>query len=260
MKKFYVIVITAVVLSLPVPSRAMLELAVGAWSQNIDGNLSYNLFTNGSDKADVADDLDFEDDVRGVGYLKLELPILPSLYLGFTPMEFKGYNTMDRSFTFGRYTFLEDRPLKSKIELNHFDIGLYYSLIFDEFAYMKKIKVDLGLNLRTAELDVAVTGSVNTDNGEKRIRESEDYTLPIPMLYGAIQITPAKRFSLEIEGRGVTLGGDYLVSLLSKIKFRINETVFIAAGYRYDDIRLDEDDLDVDSSVSGLFFETGVAF
>ncbi len=260
MKKNGMLLITMVFLFTASPSWATLEMGIGAWNQNIEGDISYSLFNNVTDEADLHRDLDLKKDTRGTGYLKLELPVLPSLYLGFTPMSYKGTDVMDRPYNFGHYTFLEDRLLDTRMKLNHFDIGLYYSLTMPDLAGLKQVKLDLGLDLRTAELDVSVTGTVATGNGEKRVREAEDYTLPIPMLYAAVQITPAEKISLEFEGRGVSLGGDDLVSLLGKVKYRIHGALFIAAGYRYDYIRLDEDDLNIDSTVSGIFCETGLEF
>ena len=260
MKKICLLFMTMVFLFIATPSRATLEIGVGAWNQNIDGTLAYSHFSTETDEADLHRDLDLKKDTRGTGYLKLELPILPSLYLGFTPMAFEGTETMKRPYTFGDYTFLKDRPLDTRMKLNHFDVGLYYSLILPDLGAIRKVKVDLGLDLRTAELDVAVTGAVASETGEKRVREAENYTLPIPMLYGAVQVTPAEKISLEFEGRGVSLGGDHLVSLLGRVKYRVRGALFVATGYRYDYIRLDEDDLNIDSTVSGIFCETGLEF
>lgn len=261
MKKTGLLLITVVLLLIPVQSRAIFEIAAGAWDQNIGGDLYYNLYDTAPDEADITRDLGLADDIRGVGYLKLELPVLPSLYLGITPMEFKGTGERNRPLTFGDYTFLANHPLESRMRLNHFDIGLYYSLSFPDMASMKNVKVDLGLNLRTAELDVSVTGVVAiAEGGVRQQRESEDYTLPLPMLYGAIQITPVERVSVEFEGRGVSLSSDHLISLLGKIKLRTRGALFFAVGYRYDDIRLDEDELNVDCTVRGLFCETGLEF
>lgn len=260
MKKTGVFLIMAVVFLLfPTQSRAKLELGIGAWDQNIRGDLYYNLHAT-PDVADMERDLDLESDARVVAYLKCEMPILPNLYLGITPMKFEGTRTRNTSFTFGEYTFLGDRPLRSKMVLNHYDVGLYYSLKLPDLASMKAVKVDLGLNLRTAELDIDVTGSVATEDGERRVRESKDYTLPIPMLYGAVQITPVDKVSLEFEGRGVTLQGDHLFSFLGRIKFYVTKGFFVAAGYRFDYIRLDEDNLNIDSTVDGALFETGMTF
>ena len=260
MKKTGMLFMATVFLLITTPSRATLEIGVGAWNQNIDGDLSYTLFNTVADEADLQRDLDLKEDSRGTGYLKLELPVLPSLYLGFTPMSFEGTEKMTRPFLFGHYTFLEDRPLDTRMKLNHFDVGLYYSLILPDLGAIRKVKVDLGVDLRTAELDVAVTGTVATQTGQRRVREAESYTLPIPMLYGAVQITPVEKMSLEFEGRGVSLGGDKLVSLLGRVKYRVSGPLFVAAGYRYDYIRLDEDDLNIDSTVSGIFCETGLEF
>jgi outer membrane protein len=260
MKRTSLLLILAGLLLVSTPALAtMLEVGVGVWEQNIKGDLYYNLYSV-PDEADMEDDLDLEDDTRGTGYLKLDLPLFPSLYLGVTPMEFEGTGMMDDLYVFGDQTFLADRPLNTDIVLNHFDVGLYYSLTIPDFALLKKVKMDLGVNFRNADLDVEVTGTVATDDGEMLARESENYTLPLPMLYGAVQITPVEKISLEFEGRGVTLSSDHLVSLLGKVKLRVHGPLFVSAGYRYDSIQLDEDDLNVDCTVSGVFFETGCEF
>jgi outer membrane protein len=259
MKKSGLLILAGLLLVSAPALATMLEVGVGAWNQNVEGDLYYNLYSK-PDRADLKDDLDLEDDTRGVGYLKLDLPLLPSLYLGITPMAFDGTGMMDSPYVFGDKTFLADQPLYTDIVLNHFDVGLYYSLTIPDFGLLKKIKMDLGVNFRNADLDVKVAGTIATDEGEVRARESENYTLVLPMLYGAVQITPVEKISLEFEARGVTLSSDSLVSLLGKAKYRVYGPLFVTAGYRYDYIRLDEDDLNVDCTVSGVFCETGVEF
>jgi outer membrane protein len=260
MKKTGLLLILAGLLLMSRPALAtMLEVGVGVWEQNVKGDLYYNLYSQ-PDEADMEDDLDLEDDTRGTGYLKLDLPLFPTLYLGVTPMDFEGTGIMDDPYVFGDKTFLAGRPVNTDIILNHFDVGLYYSLTIPDFALLKKVKMDLGVNFRNADLDVEVRGTVDGEDGETLARESQNYTLVLPMLYGAMQITPVDSLSLEFEGRGVTLSSDHLVSLLGKVKYRVHGPFFVSAGYRFDSIRLDEDDLNVDCTVSGVFCETGCEF
>ncbi len=266
MKKTGVLLLVMVTfLALPVVSRAMMEMAVGAWDQNFAGDLSYNpnnrIIPGADGEVDVEDDLDVDPDTRGYGWLKLELiDILPNIYLGFTPMDFEGKATRDRPLIFGDAVFDANTTLRTQIDLNHLDVGLYYSIPFLQLASLKKLNVDLGLNLRTADLDAEIIGTETVNGVEVRTKESESYTLPIPMLFAAVQIIPVEDLSLEFEARGVSLQGNHLFSALGKVKYKWAGPLFVAGGYRYDDIYLDEDDIELDSTISGVFIETGVDF
>lgn len=257
MKKIRVLVVVVVFFAaMPAWSQTTLEVAVGIWNQNVGGELSYTPHAVFPDVVDFDRNLGIDGDTRGMAHLKVGLPSLPGIYLGYTPMEFTGVDVLNRTFEFGDYIFDANQPLETKIELNHFDVGLYYSIPFLNLASLKRLDIELGVNLRTAELDVDVRGSV----GGSRVRESQDYTLPIPMLYAAIQVTPVEKLSFETELRGISVKGNYLLSGIGKLKLQGEGPLFIAGGYRYDDILLDEDDLEVDFVVEGFFVESGFEF
>lgn len=264
MKKISAVFVAVIILmGVPAMSQETVEFAAGMWSQNIDGEMSYTLDPSALTPgvlyvADIEDDLGIDDENRAFARLKADLPLLPGVYLGLTPMEFSGDNTLTRNFEFGDYTFEANQLLETDMRLNHLDVGLYYSIPFLNLASLKKINVDLGLICRIAELDAEVRG---TDLATGlQVKESEDYTLPIPMLYGAVQITPVEKLALELECMGISLKGNHLLCGLARLKYYLTGPLFLAGGYRYDDILLDEEDIEVDFTVSGFFVETGLTF
>ena len=80
------------------------------------------------------------------------------------------------------------------------------------------------------------------------------------MVYVAVAVGPVKNISIDMELRGISYGGDSCYSIIGRIKYEFPGPFFVAGGYRYDEINIDEDDVDIDLKLQGAFFETGVSF
>jgi outer membrane protein len=237
-------------------SAAGLEMALGGWSQSNGGTLSYSE-TNTPDVIDLDNDLDFDDENRLFGRVKIELPVfLPNIYLVAAPMEFEGTGTKSGTLNFGDFTFDFSLPLTTKITLNQYDAGFFFGLPFVNTATLGKLNVDVGLNIRIADLEASVTGT----SGGTVVTESESITLPIPMLYVGVQFMPVKALALEVEGRGITVGDNKLYSILGRVRYNLAGPVFLAGGYRFDKLEIDEDDLVAELEFQGPFIELGLKF
>jgi hypothetical protein len=66
--------------------------------------------------------------------------------------------------------------------------------------------------------------------------------------------------AVEAEGRGITISDSAIYSLLGRLRFKVFGPAFVAAGYRYDKIDVDEDDVDADFTIQGPFAEVGLKF
>ncbi len=244
-------------LTVPEAAQAIgIEAAVGGWDQDVQGEMSYKAIDAQRDTLDFEKDLKLEDETRATGRVKIDMPlILPNVYLMYTPMEFKGMGEKEVDFDFGDQTFTGNIPIKSTVAMNHLDVGLFYSIPLLKMASFNKLNIDLGLNVKVADLEAEVQ-ELETDK-----KYSKSYnTLPIPMVYAGIQLNPIENFSFEVEGRGVSYEGNHLYNLLGRIKFKIAGPLFIASGYRYDSIYLEKNNFMLDTSVEGVFAETGFEF
>ena len=255
MKKLIPIIILFLILMVPTASYALgLEFAVGGWKQSPKGDLSYEPLTT-NDELDLERDAKYDDETRFSGRLKIDMPLLiPNIYLMASPMEFDGTGSKAASFKFGDDTFSGTVPFYSKITLDHFDIGLYYGIPFIKTASAGTVNVDVGLNVRIYDLELELRQDATS------LEESEDFTLPLPMLYLALQIEPVDFLAIEAEARGISISGNKLYSLIGRVKFNIFGPVFAAAGYRYDRLKIDEEDVEVDIDFSGPFIEAGFKF
>ena len=233
-----------------------MEAAVGGWGQSIGGTLSYSE-SSIPDVIDLDNDIRFDDETKVVGRIKIDMPLfIPNIYLLAAPMEFEGTGSKSATFNFGDITFDADANLHSKITLNQYDVGFYYGLPFVKTATLDKLNVDVGLNIRIADFEAAITG----ESGGTAVTETKSLTLPIPMLYVGVQFMPVSALAFEAEGRGIAIGDNKLYSLIGRVRYNFAGPVFLAGGYRYDKLEIDEESVDAEIDFQGPFVELGLKF
>ena len=255
MKKFALFISLIFMLSIPATSYALgIEIAGGAWYQKPDGDLSFDKTTN-LDDLNLEDDLNYDEKWKPSGRIKIDMPMLfPNIYLMYTPMKWDESGSKIVSFKFGNQIFNANVPFDSELKMNHFDAALFYGLPFISTATADILNIELGLNVRLmdfkAEIQQDATG----------LKESESYFLPIPMIYGGVQLKPFKIIALEFEGRGIAYSSSHYISLIGRLKVKPFGPVFAAGGFRYDNVDIDYQDVEVDANFSGPFAEIGVEF
>lgn len=245
------------IMSIPATAYAWgVEIAGGAWYQKPTGNISFNK-TLVEDDLDLERDLNFKDQWQPIGRLIIDTPLFfPNIYLAYTPINWDAAGSKSVNFKFGDKEFQADVAFDSELEINEFDVGLFWSLPFINTATADVLNVDLGLDVKLLDVKAAI----NQKN--LNLSESVSYFLPLPMLYTGIQIKPLKSIALEFEGRGIAYNSNYYVSLIGrlKVKPKFSGPVFVAGGYRYDTVKIDYKDLDINTEFNGPFVEAGLAF
>jgi outer membrane protein len=255
MKKIFIL--SGLIFLLFIPTTALawgVEIAGGSWYQSPSGNLSFDKTTH-ADDLDLEDDLNYDDKWQPSGRLKIDMPsLIPNIYIMATPMKWDESGNKDVSFKFGGETFQADVDFDSKLKMNHLDVALFYGLPFIKTATAGVLNIDLGLNFRLLDVKAEIK---QKDLG---LKESESYFLPLPMVYGAMQIVPVDWLGLEFEGRGVAYSSNYYVSLIGRLKVKPFGPFFVAGGYRYDTVKIDYQDIDIDTEFEGPFAEAGFDF
>ncbi len=253
MKRILALIILSIFF-IPSSSPAAFEIAAGAWLQSPEGVISYKALS-ADDLIDLEKDMRYDDETRFHGRIKVELPLfLPNIYLVAAPMEFEGTGQKNVNFTFGDDNFSASTDFYSKLRLDQYDIGLYYGLPFVKTATTGMLNVDLGINVRIADLEARIRQDATG------LSEKKSVTLPIPMVYAAVQLTPLEWLVLEAEARGISYSGNSLYSLTGRVKWMVFGPVFVSAGYRYDKVEIDEEDIEADIEFSGPVFEAGFKF
>jgi outer membrane protein len=241
--------------SLPTASFAFgIEIAGGAWYQSPNGDLSFDKSTN-LDDLDIEDNLNYDDQWMPSGRLKIDMPsFIPNIYIMATPMKWDESGSKNVNFKFGDVIFNADIPFDSKLKMNHLDIALFYGLPFISEATADIFNIDLGINVRLMDFEAEIE---QRDTG---LKEDIDYLLPIPTVYAGIQINPIKYLAVEFEGRGIGYGSSHYFSLIARLKIKPYGPLFVAAGYRYDNLDIDYKDVEVDAVFRGPMAEIGLEF
>ncbi|MEJ2156359.1 MAG: TIGR04219 family outer membrane beta-barrel protein [Desulfobacteraceae bacterium] len=237
---------------------AGVEVAVGGWRQDLDGTLSYQAISS-NDLIDLEEDINFDDEDAFFGRIKIETPaFIPNFYLVAAPAQLEGTGRKSVALTFGDTTFNADAALSSKVRANQYDIGIYYGLPFIKTATAGMLNLDVGVNIRIADLEVEITGA----SGGITVTEREDLMVPVPMLYAALQFAPIDALAFEAEIRAISVGDNSFYSLTGRLRLQFPGPFFIAGGYRLDKLEVDEDedDLITDIELGGPFVEVGLKF
>lgn len=233
----------------PVAASAYwVDAAVGGWAYDPSGHLAYK-----GDSLDLENDLGYEDKSGAMVRAKFDLPTpMPNLYFMATPMSFEGSGM--KGFRFGDVTFNPSVPFDSKLELNQYDIAFFYAVPLLQTASMDTLNIEYGINLKLLD----VYAEVKQDS--LGLQESKSLSAPLPMIYLAAQFRPTESLALEAEARGITYSGNRFMDYMARVKFLPVGPVTFSVGYRGQDLKVDEEDLDVDVSVQGPFVEVGFEF
>lgn len=225
-----------------------IEAAIGIWNQDPRGKVGYK-----GDSLDLNNDLKYSSVTQFFGRAKIDMPLLiPNFYLMATPLRFDGTATKNVSFKFGDQTFGADIPFSSSVRLDHYDLALSYGAPFLKQATLGRFNIDAGLNMRVMDLKVEITQDGNL--------EAKSFYLVLPMVYLGIQVKPVDFLSLEGEVRGVAYNSNHVYDLIGRVKYKVFNFVFLSAGYRHEEIFIDQSDVKLDSKFSGPLFEVGFQF
>ena len=250
MKKIFICALCLLGLSLvadPCKSFAMgLEVGVGGWMQMQSGEIGYKPIS-------PADTVDLGTNTKYLPYgrIKLDTPLfLPNLYVMATPMNFDGSG--NKTFKFGDQIFTG--AYESKLKVDHYDVALYYSLPFLKTATLDILNIEIGVNARVIDFKAEVR-EVSTGNSV-----SESLVIPVPMAYVGVQVRPIKAISLEAEGRGIAYSSNHYFDVVGRAKVTVYGPLFVAAGYRYEKMKIDYSDVRADVQTHGPFAEVGLSF
>jgi len=235
------------------------EIAIGGWQQEFSGTLGFDEFIEPKDVIDIDNDFDFDKETRVYGRVRLDLPLFfPNLSFVAAPMKFEGTGSKTISFDYGNLTDIPiGATLDSEITLNQYDVALFWGIPALKTATAGMFNIDLGLNVRIVDLDARLRA---TDGGTFDQQDEASVNAPIPMLFVAVQLMPTDSVGIEAEGRGLAVGDNKIYSVIGRVRYNFAGPVFVAGGYRYDKIEIDEDDILADIEFSGPFAELGIKF
>ncbi len=164
----------------------------------------------------------------------------------YLPIGFSGTGTLTVEGEFNGEPFSVDDSVKTDLDINLYDIGYtYYLLNFDDLP----TRLQLGLELAVKIADVDVTFHDLTQN----FSESESGTLPIPTVGVRTRVALADFLGLIGRIGYMEFNGNHFLDAEAQLEFSPIPMVGLYAGVRYFDLKIDEDDIYVETEFSGPF-------
>jgi outer membrane protein len=245
-KKWKVAPLVAMLLLLPLYSFAdeLISFKGGYQLLSPEGTLAGTINGVGQ-QVDVEKDLNLDDSENVTGELSLNWGD-SKLSFNYLPIDFSGTGTLTVNGQFNGQNFSVNDTVNSDLTIDVYDIGYtYYILNFDDLP----TRFQLGLELAVKIADVDMTFNDITQG----FIETEKVTVPIPTVGARTRIALAD--FLGIVGRigYLEYDGNHFLDAEAQVEFSPLPTVGLYAGYRYFDLKVDEDDVFVETKFSGPF-------
>lgn len=260
MRNVITLIITLLLFALPATSFAVgIEMALGGWQADPSGYVAYTLGpVSIDDRIDLETDAGYDDETTINARVKIDLPLfIPNIYVMATPMEFDGTGSKILPFEYGGQTFDATTNFYSKVVLDHYDVALFWGIPMLKTATLNKLDIEWGLNIRFIDFEGTVTGEVGT----VPTTETKQETLVIPMVYVGVEFGLLKSVAAQVEARGLAIGDSSYYDYIARVKYKpFTGPLFIAAGYRFEDIDIDEEEIRAEMEFGGPFVEVGAKF
>lgn len=255
MRRFLPLLPLLVLLSLPSPAQALPGFEAGIrgtyWFPDLSATAQTTTAGLPDTKFDLKDDLgvDDEDFLSGEAFLRFGRV---HLRVGYTQIGFDGTTTLTQDIEFNGQTFQVSDHVISSLDLKMFDAEVQVDILRPDFV---AASFYLGLigKMKYVDGDLELSSTALT--------ESESFELPIPMVglaAGAGFLNDFLRFDARLTG--MAYSGNHLYeadAFASVVPFPF---LRIQGGYRYIDLKADEDDLLADVELSGPYVGVQLSF
>lgn len=261
MRKFFIPLLAVCGMSFSIP-LINVEASVGVWSEDPKGYVQYP-----SDKGnaiDIEKNLGLDRETKPSAKVKVELPIIPKVYLQYTDMEFSGKGSVN-NVRFGDYRF--NATVSSNVKAKQYDVGLYYNIPLVGALSLGTIDPELGVVVKVIDFEATLSGqATEVRTGQTgQFTEKVSKTVPIPLGYAYLGVNFPVLFGVWGELKGIKYDNNYFYEYALGLRVRPLDFgvghIFVEGGYRYQRLRLkDVADITSDIKIGGFFANVGVSF
>jgi len=201
---------------------------------------------------DFEDDVDFDDTEEFFAEAALQLWRF-RLAASYTPLDFTGTSTLDRTITFNGRSYGINDTVKGEIDVDLYDLGLTFYLInMDDLP----VRFQLGIEVAGKVID----GSVRLSDVTAGIREEVSGTAGVPTVGGRVRLGISDLLGIAGRVGYAEYDDNTFLDADGQIEFSPLPLVGIFAGYRYLDIDIDESDIILDARFEGPYGGAFVRF
>ena len=255
MRRFSFVLPVLLLVSLSSPAQALPGFGAGVrgtyWFPDLSATAQTITAGVAETKFDLKDDLGMDDEDFPSGEAFLRFGRL-HFRIGYTKISYDGSNTLSRDIEFNGQIFPVNDNVISSFDLNMLDAEVQVDILRPDFV---AASFYLGLigKVKYVDVDLELTSTTLT--------EKEDFQGAVPMVglaAGAGFLNDLLRVDARVTGMAYSgnhlYEADAYASLVPFPFFRIQ------GGYRYIDLKADEDDLVADVELSGPYVGAQLSF
>ena len=221
------------------------------WFPSLDGTMRVDEANLIGTTIDFKDDLGIEDEGYPSGEVFVGLG-RHHLSLTYTNIDYSGSNTLTKTIVFNGETYVIDSLVTSSIEYQMIDFHYQY-----DFLNLENVLAGFSLGgvLQVKYLDGEV--SLKTTG----LDQKEDFTIPIPMVGLNLHIgLISDILEARLRGTAMSYSGNTTYEIMADISLTLLPFIDIHGGYKTFVIDIDEEDVMLDSDMSGPYVALTVSF
>ena len=201
---------------------------------------------------DIEEDLGIDTDEEGAIPIEVTLNLgrILGLWFSYTNIELEGRAMVSDQFVFAGNTFTINADIESTLEFSTMEGGLELDLIPTEI-------IELG----PCASGIYFDGKATITDINSSISAEGTLSTVVPA-FGAFARINLLNDNLQISGRwlGMTYGDDDYSDLVVEGKYNILANIGVVAGYRRVTVDVQEDNVFVDTELSGFFVGAAISF
>jgi len=241
---------------------------VGFWKENISGYVKKGNSINYFDKHDVDPAKNpyegyfgLEDKTRPYFWVKLihPVPILPNVKFQYTKYDTSGHS----DYVTGNVKIgdVEIDAALTNVDTTQ-EIDSYDFTFFYEFKpVVADIEAGFGIDFWKAHTKIIGT---ETTTGIRKTIVDDDWNLPLPYLYAHAESMKFYGFSVLGNIKWIEAGDNHHYDYMGAIKYTIDVpgpvNPFVKLGYRYKEVKGEDDGTELKLKYQGAFLELGAKF
>ncbi len=220
------------------------------WKPKLDSTIKMVENSIGTE-VEAIDDLGFDEkEDFGEGRLQIKFFKRHKFNFSYLPLKWDGDRVLNRTIQFNGQTFNAGVRVQSELDLKLFKGGYEYDFIVGDHGFLGG-----AIDVMVADTHVQLKAPISA------IDQTEDVTLPLPMVGLIGRVYPIKWVNLTAKVSGLPLGGyGHIIDAEASININPIKYVGISAGYRYLDFKAERKDDSVDYRLDGPFLTLNVRF
>ena len=221
------------------------------WLPELDGNVQLD------DPSIKGTEIDFNDDFGFKGENFTAIGIFLSsdkhhLELNYSNFEYTGINRLSRSIIFNGQTYNIDDVLDSSFDFSMIDFYYTYDFInIDNLVTNFELGGVFQVKYLDGEVKITTTGT----------NDAADLSLPVPMVGLNLRMgMMSNRVEANVRGTGIAYSQDSLYEIMGEISWNPIPFVDVYGGYKAFAIDIDENDINLDTNMSGPYLAIELSF